>query len=135
LGLSFMSMFVLEVVYGIVFGNIWYAIIFNLYPMFAAMSFIWIGRKLLKNAVKLSRVLTSLGAASFGIYLMHPALLSYWRTSIPNNTGGMLQYHTYTIGAFLLSLFLPWLLVSLYGLIVRKLKPPRRKIQPQRGTA
>ncbi|NHN31576.1 acyltransferase [Paenibacillus agricola] len=135
LGASFMSLFLLEQSQGIIFVNLWYAVIFNLYPMFAALSFIWLGRKLLKHAAKLAQALISLGAASFGIYLMHPALLSYWRQNVPHDTGSMMDYHLYTMGAFLVSLFLPWLLVSLYGMIVRKLKPPRRTIQPQRGTA
>jgi peptidoglycan/LPS O-acetylase OafA/YrhL len=132
LGISFMGMFILEQE-GTVFSGIWYTLIFNLYPMFAAMSFIWLGRKLLKQAPKLSRVLSSLGAASFGIYLMHPALLSYWRQNIPHDTGGMMEYHVFTMGAFLISLFLPWLLVSFYGWVIRKLKPARRSSQPQRG--
>jgi peptidoglycan/LPS O-acetylase OafA/YrhL len=131
LGLSFMAMFVLEETSDIRFAGVWYTLIFNLYPMFAVVSLIWIARKLLQHAARASKALISLGAASFGIYLMHPALLSYWRTHVPNDTGGIMQYHAYTITAFLLSLFLPWLLVSIYGQIGRKLRASR-KSQPQK---
>lgn len=134
LGLSFMGMFLIEQSSQIRFTGIWYTVIFNVYPMFAAMSFIWIGRKMLQYAPKLSKAFISLGAVSFGIYLMHPALLSYWRTHVTNATGSILHYHAYTISAFLLSLIVPWLLVSLYGQIVKWLRL-RSKRQPQRGAA
>jgi peptidoglycan/LPS O-acetylase OafA/YrhL len=134
LGLSYMSMFLLEQSSNLRFSGIWFMLIFNLYPMFAAMSFIWIGRKLLKHSPLISKALLSLGAVSFGIYLMHPAVLTYWRTHVYNATGGIMQYHAYTIAAFLLSIFVPWLLVSSYGYL-RKLLLPSRKIQPQKGSA
>ncbi|MDF2963159.1 MAG: acyltransferase [Paenibacillus sp.] len=134
LGLGFMGLFLLEVMTDVLLDNTWYTLLFNIYPMFAAMSFIWIGRKLLQHWPGVSRALMSLGAVSFGIYLMHPAVLTYWRTHVVNESGRMLDYHAYTLSAFVLSLLVPWIAVSAYGRI-RKWMRPSGGHSPQKGAA
>ncbi|WP_246078994.1 acyltransferase [Paenibacillus piri] len=134
LGAGFMGLFLLEERFGLLLDNTWYELLFNTYPMFAAMSFIWIGRKLLQLWPAVSKALLSLGAVSFGVYLMHPAVLSYWRMHAVNDSGRMLDYHAYTFSAFLLSLIVPWVAVSLYGRIRKKMAPSRNRM-PQKGAA
>ncbi|MFD0679573.1 MULTISPECIES: acyltransferase [unclassified Paenibacillus] len=134
LGLGFMGLFLLEVMTKAVLDNTWYTLLFNIYPMFAAMSFIWIGRKLLQHWPRVSKSLLSLGAVSFGIYLMHPAVLTYWRTHAVIGSGSMLDYYAYTISAFLLSLLVPWVVISVYGRIRKSLRSSRNR-PPQRGAA
>jgi len=129
LGCSFMGLFVLKETRGIMFNNLWYEIIFNAYPMMAGMSFIWIGRLLLKRGPALSKILLSLGAVSYGIYLMHPAVLSYWRTRFIPESGNLSEYILYTVIAFVLSLGIPWLLAYAYGQAMRRLRPaPKKKL-------
>ncbi|MFE5318804.1 acyltransferase [Paenibacillus sp. NPDC056579] len=135
LGCSFMGLFVLEQTQKRVFDNTWYEIIFNLYPMMAGMSFIWIGRLLLKFPPAVSKVLLSLGAVSYGVYLMHPAILTYWRTRFIPEAGNLPQYILYTVIAFVLSLGIPWLLVYVYGQVMRKLRRPSPKAKLSKGNA
>ncbi|WNQ12419.1 acyltransferase [Paenibacillus aurantius] len=88
------------------FGQPIYELLFNGYAVCVAFSFLWIGRKLLKFS-KVTSALTSIGAASFAIYFMHPAVLSWWRTAFVYPVGS-LAYHAATWVGFLLSLFVPW---------------------------
>jgi len=134
LGLSFMGLFLLEELLHITLDNTWYEVIFNTYPMFAGMSFIWIGRKLVQYWPRVTKWLLSLGAVSYGIYLMHPAVLTYWRTHVINDSGAMRDYHLYILSGFVLSLAIPWLLSYVYGQAMRKLRPtPKKKLS--QGTA
>jgi peptidoglycan/LPS O-acetylase OafA/YrhL len=74
------------------------------------IAFLWVGHKMLNSSAKLAAVLSSFGTASFGVYLIHPALLTLWRVNYtyPSNTWA---YHASTIGAFLMICTVPWLLV------------------------
>jgi peptidoglycan/LPS O-acetylase OafA/YrhL len=129
-----MGLFLLEVKTKVILDNTWYTLLFNMYPMFAAMSFIWIGRKLLQHWPKVSKALLSIGAVSFGIYLMHPAVLTFWRTHAVIASGSMLDYYAYTISAFLLSLLVPWVIISVYGRFMKMIRSSRKR-SPQKGAA
>ncbi|WP_248930497.1 acyltransferase [Paenibacillus hamazuiensis] len=116
-GGAFMMLFELEQWKGIYLPAIWYELLFNLYPILASAAFIWFGRLLTVRVPRLSQALLALGAASFGIYLVHPSVLSFWRTYfLPEQVGG---YHVYTVTGFLLSMIIPWLLVLGYGRMSR----------------
>lgn len=69
----------------------------------------WLYRKL---HPALLRWLLNLGACSFGIYLLHPLVLYYYRAW--TGTGDPLLYHLALAGAFLSALFVSWLVV--YGI-------------------
>ncbi|TBL75066.1 acyltransferase [Paenibacillus thalictri] len=114
-GVVFAAMFELEQLELLAVSGLWYALLFVLYAMFACVAFIWIGRWLLAHTPGLARVLIGLGAASFGIYLVHPAVLSYWRTHFMRVQET--SYDLFVIAGFLLSLIVPWLLASGYGKI------------------
>ncbi|PWW00907.1 peptidoglycan/LPS O-acetylase OafA/YrhL [Paenibacillus cellulosilyticus] len=59
----------------------------------------------------LVRVLTRLGALSFGIYLLHPLLLLAYR-HFPLNTGNSMLVHLWYAGGFTLALFGTWIIVG-----------------------
>jgi probable poly-beta-1,6-N-acetyl-D-glucosamine export protein len=115
IGAAFVGSMMLEARTNIVLEGTWYELLFHSYAIFAAMSMIWIGRLLLERSKGLAGLFTKLGAASFGIYLVHPAVLTYWHTEVDRGSGNMLYYHAYTLGAFLVTLLVPWVLVVLYG--------------------
>ncbi|OXM84262.1 acyltransferase [Paenibacillus rigui] len=131
LGASFIGLFLLEEWKHVVLDGLWYTLIFNLYPMFAGMSFIWLGRQLLQRSPAWGKPLLTLGTLSFGVYLMHPAVLTFWRTHAVNNSGRMLDYHSYNLTAFLLSLIVPLLLLSIYNGFRKKLRASGKRTLPK----
>ena len=55
-----------------------YVIFYNLYAVLIGISLIWIMQKFSVTGSKLFKLLSSLGASAFGIYLIHPAVLTVW---------------------------------------------------------
>lgn len=97
---------------GVVFWGPMYVVLYQLYAVLIGISLLWIGQKLSGSITISSRLLYAFGAASFGIYFVHPAVLSLWRTLYkPEITGAM--YHLYNIGTMLLVLTIPWGIVYL----------------------
>ncbi|WP_158289552.1 acyltransferase [Paenibacillus flagellatus] len=87
-----------------------YELLFNGYPVLVAISFMWIGRHWLAHAPRWAAALSSLGAASFGVYFTHPALLSFYamRAQVPAGQSG---YHLAVWGGIVLILVVPWAVV------------------------
>ena len=57
--------------------------------------------------------LINLGALSFGIFLLHPFFLLLYRRITPS--GNSLLFHTWSVGGFIVALFLTWGIVFLIG--------------------
>lgn len=57
--------------------------------------------------------LINLGALSFGVYLLHPFFLLLYRRITPS--GNSILFHTWSLGGFLVALFLTWIVVFLIG--------------------
>lgn len=95
--------------YGMSFRPWEFEALFALYPVLVAFSLIWVGRRLAAEAPRLSQLLFSLGSASFGIYLMHPALQSLYMTHV--STTKMPEYHLALWGCVLLMLVVPWAII------------------------
>ncbi|MGF9714894.1 acyltransferase [Paenibacillus naphthalenovorans] len=131
IGCSFLGLFMLEGRTSIVLDGAWYHVLFFVYAAFAGLSLIRLGQLLIRFAMPAARALMALGAVSFGIYLIHPAVLTYYRTHFPNESGAIGQYHLYTFTAFALSLIIPWILTYAYGLAVRLLRRPKPKSSAQ----
>lgn len=85
--------------------------LFTLYPALVTFSLIWIGRHWLSSAPRWAAVLSSLGAASFGVYLIHPALLGYYVVQVSAAPGGW-EYHAALWGGVALILVVPWVIVN-----------------------
>ncbi|UUZ80583.1 acyltransferase [Paenibacillus sp. P26] len=131
-GCMFMAMYAFEGHIHFVIENTWYEALFFIYAMFAGVSLIWLGRRL-QNLPWIAKAMGALGAASFGIYFVHPAILSYFKVHVTNDTGTTLAYFGYIASAFLLTLFLPWALTYVYGRAMRLLRPGKPKAAPQRA--
>jgi surface polysaccharide O-acyltransferase-like enzyme len=110
LGGSLSGAFQLEAV-GIEINQVWFVILFNGYAAFTGFALIQLSRRLLLSQhERLPKLLTSIGAASFGIYFLHPLLLDLWHLFV-YPTPGTSAYHFANIGAFLFILGIPWILV------------------------
>ncbi|WP_243633234.1 acyltransferase [Paenibacillus xerothermodurans] len=121
LGASFAGVNLMATRYDVHVAGAVYHTLFIVYPMFAVLSMIWTSGQLLRLTPALSKGLLSLGVVSYGVYLMHPAVLTFWRTHVVNDSGRMLDYHAYIAASFVLSLIVPWVLVAAYGQVVRYL--------------
>jgi surface polysaccharide O-acyltransferase-like enzyme len=112
LGCTLAGAFQLEAV-GVDFNQIWFALLFNGYAIFAGFALIQLCRRILRASPqheRLPKLLTSIGAASFGIYFIHPLLLDLWRLLV-YPVPGTVAYHFANTAAFLVILCIPWGLV------------------------
>lgn len=96
--------------YGITYGQHLFELTFNSYALFVGLSSIWIGRHLLTAAPRLAKLLSSMGAASFGIYFIHPAVQLIWMNEVQASPLSSM-YHAVTWGGILLIFTVPWLIV------------------------
>ncbi|CAM3618745.1 acyltransferase [Marinicrinis lubricantis] len=92
--------------------TITFDIVFHLHALFSAAAFITLSRWLLRRHRPLSRMFTSLGSASFGIYLTHVLILSILRNTIelPSTTAG---YSLYTFGFIVITTAVSWIFVKM----------------------
>lgn len=107
-GYTYALVFVLRQ-FSIDFGLIALEVLLNVYSLTIFMSLLWIAYRLLQDTPRFSRWLTSIGTAAFGIYFMHPAILSFCRTmwSVPGESAA---YHGFTLVSGAAAFLIPWLL-------------------------
>lgn len=122
IGCAFVGLFVAEGRFHLQLPGYGYQLLFFGYAAFVSMTLIRLCQIALARWKLISRLLTSLGAVSFGVYLMHPAVLTYYKTHVTLPGGSIAMYHAYTFGAFLASLIVPWVLVYAYGRIMKLLR-------------
>lgn len=87
-----------------------YVILYNLYAVLVGISLVWMSMKFTSGASWLSKRLYAIGACSFGIYLVHPAVLTVWR-HLYNPTVGQPGYHLYNLLSLVVVIVVPWLIV------------------------
>lgn len=117
IGFVYMLMLVSAYNEGTLYWQPAYVILYNLYAVLAGISMIWIGKIVTERANRLTKWILSLGAASFGIYLVHPAFLSAWKT-VFNPTPQHPYYHVFNLVTMLIVIAVPWLVV----LVSKKVK-------------
>ncbi|MBH5319168.1 acyltransferase [Paenibacillus sp. GSMTC-2017] len=94
-----------------------YMILYNLYAVLVGISLIWIGKIVCERSTFVSKTILQLGIASFGIYLIHPAVLSSWR-KLFNPTIEHPYYHIYNVITLLFILVMSWFVVH----VTKKIK-------------
>ncbi|MDD9265772.1 acyltransferase [Paenibacillus sp. GCM10023248] len=98
----------------------WFELVLLVYCMAVPLCSLRWSQVRIAHGTKLSSLLAALGAASFGIYLAHPALLTLWdRLAPPLERVWLFDLHT--LAALLIGVLGSWLLVRLYA----KKVPPK----------
>ncbi|MFC5701274.1 acyltransferase [Cohnella faecalis] len=89
-----------------------YAVLFNLYAILVGFSALWIAQKLDARASAASKLANAFGALAFGIYLIHPAVLTLWR-QIYNPDPQQSVYHLYNLASLMIIIIVPWAVAKL----------------------
>jgi peptidoglycan/LPS O-acetylase OafA/YrhL len=89
-----------------------YVVLYNAYAVLLGVSLIWMTGKWKLHTTLLTRSLRSIGALSFGIYFIHPAILTLWRMQF-NPPSGHPLYHAYNLATMVIVFALSWLVVHL----------------------
>ncbi|SDN18262.1 Peptidoglycan/LPS O-acetylase OafA/YrhL, contains acyltransferase and SGNH-hydrolase domains [Paenibacillus sp. yr247] len=118
-GITFVGMLLLHQ-YGLAFiENTWFELSLLVYCITIPLCCIQWARQRLASGSQLGTALSALGAASFGIYLVHPAILTLWDLIAPAQEQLWL-YDLHTVASILIGLLGSWLLVRLYASAQRK---------------
>ncbi|TCZ76870.1 acyltransferase [Paenibacillus albiflavus] len=104
----------------------WIMLAYNTYALLMAVALIGAGKHLMKLSPKVSTIMLRLGKASFGVYLLHPAILSLYKRFFPPS-GGVAAFSFNILGGFLTALLLTWLLVEIYYLLKKRIMPSKKK--------
>ncbi|WP_088104353.1 acyltransferase [Halalkalibacter urbisdiaboli] len=98
-------------VHGASFDSKIFTLLWNLHTITTAVVLFFICYWIYKHvAAWFVNFLIHLGVVSFGIYLIHPVYLFYFRNQF-TMTGDMMTYHLFIAGCFLGALFVSWIIV------------------------
>ena len=95
--------------------NTWFELALLAYCLTIPLVCVPWARKQLARGSRFGASLSALGAASFGIYLVHPAILTLWDRVAPEPAPGLWLYDLHTIAAVFIGLLGSWLLVRGYA--------------------
>ncbi len=94
-----------------------YELVFVLYCLLSALLLLCLGSVIIRSAmIRLHNTMISIGALSFGIYLIHPLFQQFYR--MIDISGNPMAYHSYIIGGFILVFLLSWLAAYLVERII-----------------
>jgi peptidoglycan/LPS O-acetylase OafA/YrhL len=111
-GMTYGSMFIANQK-GVFIENTWSVAVWTFYTMCVGVSLLWFARFIELRLQGIGRILTSIGIASFGIYLMHPAFLSLFKYLVPP-PGSIIGFSVYNAALIVLLLLIPWAITQLY---------------------
>jgi peptidoglycan/LPS O-acetylase OafA/YrhL len=121
-GIAYGCLFIVEQTQPNIFiENTWFVVVWTVYTMGVGISMLWLARKMEQMIPKLAGIFTSLGVASYGVYLMHPALLSLFKYAVPA-PGPIVWFSLYNAALVVLIVLIPWVVTLLYKKIRRALK-------------
>jgi peptidoglycan/LPS O-acetylase OafA/YrhL len=100
------------------FENTWFVISLNVYAMLVSLTLLWLGRIISNKYTAFYTWIVSLGACSFGIYLIHPILLSVYKFSVKPKAS-ILSYDFYTFMGFIWPLLGSWFFVYGYRKVIK----------------
>lgn len=116
------------------YHNNWYEVLLFVYVCTLFLFLLALGRLVYSKPSRIARLITRVGACSFGIYLVHPALLSLIKKHFPA-PGPIWEYDLYVLACFV-SVFLGALLLAfLYGqgsALLRSAKKRQESAAPSR---
>lgn len=96
--------------------NTWFELALLAYCLTIPLVCVPWARNQLARGSRFGASLSALGAASFGIYLVHPAILTLWDRVVPEPAPERLWlYDLHTVAAVLIGLLGSWLLVRGYA--------------------
>ncbi|GAA0367981.1 acyltransferase [Bacillus horti] len=102
--------------YGDWFNSRWYEFGWNMYTLISVLMLYYVALWFIHKAPRLWRsVLAKLGLVSFGIYLIHPMVLYFWRKYVEASEIPIV-FHLQILGAWSAALFVSWLIVYLVQL-------------------
>jgi peptidoglycan/LPS O-acetylase OafA/YrhL len=120
-GIVYGSLFIVEQTRGMYIENTWYVVTWTLYTMGVGITMLWLARQTERLLPRVGALFTSLGAASYGVYLMHPALLSLLKYAVPT-PGPIIAFNLYNAALVVLVVVIPWVVTLLYRKITKALK-------------
>jgi probable poly-beta-1,6-N-acetyl-D-glucosamine export protein len=109
-------------------ADYWFHIAYNAFAIAAGIALIGFGKWLVERAPKLAKPLLRLGQMSFGIYLLHPAVLALFNYVIPA-PGNILGFSLHIAAGFIVTVAVTWLIVEAYYKIKQTLRPSKGKRQ------
>ncbi|MBP1965698.1 acyltransferase [Paenibacillus aceris] len=96
----------------------WYDISVLFYSVGIGVSFLWIGYLLINKSYAPIRWLKSISKYSFGIYLIHPFLLSSYK-NFYKPPGAIWEYNLYTLFSFIIVFVGAWFLSYVYHELIK----------------
>ncbi|OCT11906.1 hypothetical protein A8709_29015 [Paenibacillus pectinilyticus] len=101
--------------------NTWFELALLIYCLSVPLVFVPWARKLEATGSRFGAILSALGTASFGIYLVHPAILTLWdRMDVEPASGRLWLYDLHTLAALFIGLLGSWLLARGYASLMKK---------------
>jgi len=102
----------------------WFRIAYNAFAVSSGIALIGFGKWLIERAPRLSKPVLRLGQVSFGMYLLHPAVLSTFKELV-GVPGGITGFRFYIAGGFVVTVAITWLIVEAYYKAKHAIAPPK----------
>lgn len=129
IGIIYIGMFWSVNYYKAHIAGYWFRVAYYAFAIAAGIALIGFGKWLMESAPRLAKPVIVLGKMSFGIYLLHPAILSTFKY-IFKAPGGTFGFSLNIIAGFIVTVAVTWALVELYDRVKKSIRGSRAKGQP-----